>query len=266
MLTPAAFRRVQSSWRHVAPHAAAFSSNSAPAATSNDAYEKMVQELEAEKSPVQRHVEYLDKISPYAIYASAAPPVVHKTPDNPVEVAALDSSLRIDTLMPDGSKRLLHIRQDQYKPGQNTMEVERTWIISFTDDSTYATRSWKNPLMGWISGNDTMSNSSLQLRFRSASEAVQFAKARGWQFVVEAPLFRPGRLDGAQYQDNFLPKTVASDIKRLKTQCKHWERELSGSSHYTRPLKYHGDGEVPQYGPNGNAPVAPHVPGSYKMR
>jgi hypothetical protein len=77
---------------------------------------------------------------------------------------------------------------------------------------------------------------------------------------------RASRIDGAQYQDNFLPIHIAKDVKRLKTQCKQWERPLSGASHYTRPLKYHGDGEVSQFGPNGNTPVAPHVTGSYKMR
>jgi hypothetical protein len=265
MLTPAAFRRVQTSWRHVAPRAALFSSNSTPAA-SKPSLDKMKEELEARKSPVQRRIEYLDKINPHAVYASAAPPTVYKKPDNPAELAALNPSTRIDYIMPDGSKRLLHIRQDQYKVGQNSMEIERSWTISFTDDPAYANRTWKNPLMGWISGNDTLTTNSLQLRFPNATQAVKFAQENGWNFIVEPPILRNYRTDNAEYQDNFLPKSIVSDVKRRKTQCNHWERELAGSSHYMRPLKYHGDGEVAQYGPNRNAPVAPHVPGSYKIR
>ena len=120
-------------------------------------------------------------------------------------------------------------------------------------------------LENWQNGISE-SNINIQFDFDSASEAVYFAKKRGWQFIVEKPILRNGRSDGAQYSDNFLPQIIVSDVKRNKTQCKHWERNKAGASHYQRPLKYHGDGEVPQHGPNGTQAVDKHVDGYYKMR
>jgi len=102
--------------------------------------------------------------------------------------------------------------------------------------------------------------------FRNAKEAVYFAKKRGWVYEVDRPIFRQMRHDGAQYQDNFLPQRVAALVRRDGTKCDHWHRPAAGASHYTRPLKYHGDGIVAQYGPNPDAEVAPHVEGKYKTR
>ena len=36
-------------------------------------------------------------------------------------------------------------------------------------------------------------------------QAVDFAKHRGWKYVVEAPQFRKVRSDGATYQVNLFP-------------------------------------------------------------
>lgn len=121
--------------------------------------------------------------------------------------------------------------------------------------------------MGWTSSSDPMANNMrLQIPFRNASDAVYFAKKRGWDYVVDKPIVRLGRDDDAQYQDCFLSQAVAARIRREKKNCDQWFREESGTSHYKRPLKYHGDGEVRQHGPNYTQEVAPHVPGYYKMR
>lgn len=139
-------------------------------------------------------------------------------------------------------------------------------MISFSDRGEYA-ENWTNPLMGWVSGAEPMSsNMELQMAFENAQDAVYFAKKRGWKFVVEEPILRYGRSDDAQYQDNFLPQAVAGQIRRERTKCDHWHRPKAGASHYMRPLKYHGDGTVTQYGPNGDAKTAPDVEGKYKLR
>ncbi len=72
--------------------------------------------------------------------------------------------------------------------------------------------------------------------------------------------------DDAQYQDNFLPQAVAAQVKKEGASCDHWKRDLAGTSHYFRPLKYHGDGEVRQHGPNVAEETLPHVEGYYKLR
>lgn len=209
----------------------------------------------------------MTKADPWMVYGSVEDDPDPVLPENVAEISALDPAQRVDSVMPTGEKRIVHIKQDEWKPGQNPMGCEKRWMISFLEEGTTATSNWDNPLMGWVSGSDTMaSNMQLQMDFDSASEAVYFAKKRGWDFMVEEPIFRKGRNDDAQYQDNFLPQRIATKVRMDKTQCNHWERYAAGTSHYDRPLKYHGDGEVDQYGPNGSQERAPHVSGYYKMR
>lgn len=242
--------------------------SSSPPSSSSDLTpaEQLIKDLQEDddRSPTQLKMEAMTKADPWMVFGTMEEDAPPKLPDNPAELGAIDLAQRVDAVMPDGSTRMVHIRQDQWKPGQSPTTAENTWLISFLDE---AAPNWINPLMGWVSGSDPMaSNIQDTLKFQTASQAVYFAKKRGWQFIVHRPILRPPRSDGAQYQDNFLPQVVASDVQRNKTQCKHWERSLAGASHYQRPLKYHGDGTVPQFGPNGNAPVAKHVPGFYAMR
>lgn len=171
-----------------------------------------------------------------------------------------------DPLTLTGEKRTVHITQQIAKTCQAPTGNEQTWLISFSDEGE-SSQCWDNSLMGWTSSSDTMANNMrLQMGFRNAADAVYFAKKRGWEYVVDRPVYRKGRSDDAQYQDNFLPQAVTSRIRREKKKCDQWSRSEACTSHYTRPLKYHGDGEVPQFGPNGEAVVAPHVQGMYKTR
>merc|ERR1712071_381972 len=156
--------------------------------------------------------------------------------------------------------------QNQKNPQQSPSTRETNWIISFQDDGALA-NTWDNPLMGWVSGNDAMaSTNNMQMKFKSAKEAVYFAKKRGWKYDVEKPIMRMMRSDRASYQDNFLPQDIAYKVSNEKTKCDHWSRDAAGASHYFRPLKYHGDGLVPQHGPNGEDPVAPDAESYYKTR
>eukprot|EP00592_Proboscia_alata_P019480 CAMPEP_0194412508 /NCGR_PEP_ID=MMETSP0176-20130528/10992_1 /TAXON_ID=216777 /ORGANISM="Proboscia alata, Strain PI-D3" /LENGTH=108 /DNA_ID=CAMNT_0039215311 /DNA_START=8 /DNA_END=334 /DNA_ORIENTATION=- len=107
---------------------------------------------------------------------------------------------------------------------------------------------------------------TIQMKFDNALQAVNFAKQRGWKYVVDAPKFRQARSDGATYQDNFLPKLVAEKIVRQGMKCDHFYREKAGASHYFRPLKFHGDGVVRQHGPTREDKIAPDTEGKYKQR
>ena len=99
--------------------------------------------------------------------------------------------------------------------------------------------------MGWTSNADPY-QCAPPLTFENAADAVYFAKKRGWNFVVKEPITRYMRNDDCQYQDNFLPQAVAAKVKKEGTSCDHWSRSSAGTSHYFRPLKYHGDGTVVQ--------------------
>lgn len=223
--------------------------------------------LEAEKSSVQRYVEKSRSLDPTMVWGTTVAPPDPELPADPSEVAALDPAhMDQDPLTLSGAKRTVHIRQQHSKTVQAPTNVEKTWIISFADEGE-SSQCWDNSLMGWTSSADPMANNiRLQMGFKNAQDAVYFAKKRGWDFVVEEPIVRKGRSDDAQYQDNFLSQAVAARVRREKKKCDEWFRSEACTSHYTRPLKYHGDGEVIQHGPNGDAAVAPHVQGIYKMR
>lgn len=217
-------------------------------------------------SPAELKAAEMKQVDKFMIFGETTDFPAPILPDNPAEVSALDPAQGRHSVQPDGQKRLVHIRQGFSSPMQSPNNPENHWVISFQDEGEVA-EAWINPLMGWVSGADSMATTMhSQMQFRTASEAVYFCKKRGWSFLVAEPIFRANRTDGAQYQDNFLPQRTSSLVQREGKSNKEWERPLSCTSHYMRPLKYHGDGEVPQFGTNPDEPIAKHVPGIYKMR
>mmetsp|Transcript_18049 Transcript_18049/g.41277 ORF Transcript_18049/g.41277 Transcript_18049/m.41277 type:complete len:262 (-) Transcript_18049:282-1067(-) len=185
-------------------------------------------------------------------------------PENKAEVAALDASYKTSVKMPDGRERMVVIKQLRARPNQNPLNPEKYWKISFDDDGAVGER-WKNTLMNWNSTADTY-GCDPPLFFKNAEDAVFFAEKRGWKYLVNEPVVRKLRSDDAQYQDNFLPQAVAGKVKREGTQCDHWKRKAAGSSHYFRPLKFHGDGVVRQHGPNMHQETDPHAESYPKIR
>lgn len=203
----------------------------------------------------------------HMVYGSTAPTPDPVLPANPDEISALDPAMETQDMQNTyKSKRVVHIKQEDKNVSQSPSTKERHWVIAFGDNGATA-ETWSNSLMGWVSGSDSMaSNMGMQMKFKSAKEAVYFAKKRGWKYDVEKPIMRMMRSDRASYQDNFLPQDVAYKVSNEKTKCDHWSRDAAGASHYFRPLKYHGDGLVPQHGPNGEDPVAPDAESYYKTR
>lgn len=216
-------------------------------------------------NPVAERREEMTKYNKNMVWGTAGEhlpaPVL---PEDPSEVAFLDPISKDHRTMMDGNKRTVVIRQQKKSMRQAPLNPESSWRIFFYEDGM-TSEKWSNSLMGWTSNADPYQMNP-PMTFENAAEAVYFAQKRGWNYVVKQPIMRYMRRDDAQYQDNFLSPAVASRVQREGTSCDEWSRESAGTSHYFRPLKYHGDGEVPQYGPTGDAKVAPHVEGYYKMR
>lgn len=185
-------------------------------------------------------------------------------PEKPEEISLLDPADMGHRYHPDGTERVVVIRQQKKSIRQAPLNPEMSWKIYFNEDGTVSEK-WENSLMGWSSNADPYQVDP-PLTFDTASDAVYFAKKRGWKYVVQHPILRFARRDGAQYQDNFLPQAIAAKVKLEGTSCDHWHRKEACASHYFRPLKYHGEGPVSQFGPNADAPTAPHKKGIYKMR
>lgn len=222
-------------------------------------------EEESGLSPITEKRQSMSKFDRHMVWGTAGDhmpaPIL---PDDPKEIAALDpADLRFRTQM-NGETRTVVIRQQQKSSRQAPLNPEAVWRIYFYEDGM-ASERWTNSLMGWTSNADPYQFNP-PITFENAQEAVYFAKKRGWKYVVKQPILRHMRRDDAQYQDNFLPPAVMSRIQKEGVSCDQWKRSSSGASHYFRPLKYHGDGVVPQHGPTGKAPTAPHVEGYYKLR
>lgn len=248
-----------SSWRAAAVAVAPMSTKSVQAA-------KPEEEDEDALPAVTQMRQNLRKSNPHQIIGPTGEswmpaPIL---PEDPKEIAALDpADERFRTKM-DGSTRTVVIRQGKKSSRQAPLNPESTWQIYFYEDGMIA-QKWVNPLMGWQSNSDPYALAP-PLTFSNAADAVYFAKKRGWNYVVKKPITRVLRDDDAQYQDNFLPQAVATQVQMEGTTCDYWKRSSAGTSHYFRPLKYHGDGTVPQHGPNATEQTLPHVEGYYKMR
>lgn len=217
------------------------------------------------KNSVQRYAEDLTELDPNVVWGVTkhTPAVL---PEDPSEIATLDTAQNADILRDASGKRKVLIRQMNSHISQQMKTQEETWIISYMDDgATGAT--WQNPLMGWVSSGDPLSaTQGLQVTFKTAKEAMYFAKKKGYDYEVAKPIVRHRRSDDAQYQDNFLPQNIAKQVARDGTKCNHWKRPKSMASHYFRPLKFHGEGPCNQYGPNPNQETEPDVTPVSKMR
>lgn len=214
-------------------------------------------------SSLQQYVETTRALDPSQIWGTTIAPPDPDLPVNTSEVNLVDPSHSNQVLpsLDTGENRIVHIRQEQASVSQSPLRGEKKWIISLQDEGE-TSQCWGNPLMGWVSSSDSCaSNLSSQMRFKNASDAVYFAKKRGWEYIVEEPMIRKVRDDNAAYQDNFLPQDIAVKVRRENIKCGHWHRELAGTSHYFRPLTYHGIGTVNQHGPDSEQDIVPHVQG-----
>lgn len=88
-----------------------------------------------------------------------------------------------------------------YKPARNAMQSgeARThqWVLDFAP----LDRRRIDPLMGWTSSADTQSQ--VRLRFRTAEEALDYARANGIDAVVREPQPRQPNIRPRGYGENF---------------------------------------------------------------
>jgi len=88
-----------------------------------------------------------------------------------------------------------------YKPSKSVMQSGRrnskNWLLKFDTLSTDI-----NPLMGWESSRDTMSE--VQLEFSTKDEAINYAKKNNIEYNLIEPQKR--KIIKKSYADNFLKK------------------------------------------------------------
>ncbi|CAM9476020.1 unnamed protein product, partial [Laminaria digitata] len=169
-----------------------------------------------------------------------SPPIYSKPlepfAENPEEALALDP------LPPSVAGRKVIISQKS-KPATTTGDSGGLykWNLTFKQQER-----WSNPLMGWTSTADPMSN--MNISFSTPDQAVRFCKKRGWKYEVKAPAKREAVFGKFAYSHNFLPHMVEHDLKVNGTKTEHFAFPTSGASHYDRPLNFVGTAPVRQHG------------------
>lgn len=108
-------------------------------------------------SPVEVKAGEMKKVDPYMVFGDTEDLPAPVLPDNPAEISALDPAQKRHYNLPDGTERLVHIRQGFSSPMQSPRNKENYWVVSFQDEGETG-NTWTNPLMGWVSGmsNDTL--------------------------------------------------------------------------------------------------------------
>ena len=86
-----------------------------------------------------------------------------------------------------------------YRPSKNVMQSGRAnasdWVIEYKTNTILEVE----PVMGWTSSNDTLSQ--VRLKFSSCEMAVSFANKNNWNYILIAENER--RIKPRNYSDNF---------------------------------------------------------------
>ena len=86
-----------------------------------------------------------------------------------------------------------------YKPTKTVMQSgernTKKWLLEFDTLNTGV-----NPLMGWVSSKDTMSE--VKLKFSTREQAISYAKKNNINYYVIEP--QKERIIKKSYSDNFL--------------------------------------------------------------
>ena len=88
-----------------------------------------------------------------------------------------------------------------FKPAKSAMSSgqakTREWVLEYVNDTAREV----DPLMGWTSSNDTLSQ--IRMRFATKEAALEYAKDNGIDAVVVEPKPRKPNIRAGGYGENF---------------------------------------------------------------
>lgn len=91
----------------------------------------------------------------------------------------------------------VRILQPAKSAAQSGRARSRIWIIQPLLPTVRA----PDPLMGWVSSGDSLSELGGKLQFANLDDAKAFAASQGWEYEIEAPAERV--IKPRNYLDNF---------------------------------------------------------------
>ena len=161
-------------------------------------------------------------------------------PKNITEMAATFSGMPAEH-----ANRTVIIAPRQHKTVQSAEKLSHIWMITWEDRER-----WMNPLMGWTSSADPMSN--VRLSFDSKEEAIAFAERNGWKYKLRPPTQMQSfeNFGKIKYAQVFLANKISEAMKETggKIGKEIFAYPGYGQGNFFKPLKYHGDEVVEQYG------------------
>jgi len=84
---------------------------------------------------------------------------------------------------------------------QNATQNMIGWRLQWEDAQT---KRWSNPLMGWTSTSDPLSNTHMTMSFSRAEDAMRFCEQNGWKYeVVQAKPNKEIHSSPKKYAENF---------------------------------------------------------------
>jgi len=110
--------------------------------------------------------------------------VIGKTADTSVQsYIEVDSKVDLSSVtgIPEEhvQTRLVKISKSTKNVMQSGTENIQNWVMEFDNR-----QRWENPLMGWTSTGDPLSN--MKIEFPDKAEAINFCEKNGWKWFLEA--------------------------------------------------------------------------------
>ena len=209
--------------------------------------ELSVEELKEATSKVERHKKHVQKSAlPTTMTNLTGPGVELHVPEDLTEIAAL-------TGMPkEHQNRTVMIAPRPLKTLQSGDAQSYQWQLTWKNSNR-----WNNPLMGWASSADPMSQ--VKLNFDSEEDAIAYAKRNGWKFEVRqrhADANENIEVGTMTYSHNFLTARTTMALKEARDAGKkslEYARAGENASNWFPPLNFDGTGDARQHGPRGKA-------------
>jgi hypothetical protein len=88
-----------------------------------------------------------------------------------------------------------------YQPAKTAMQSGRAATKEWLIEPELTSSRVPEPLMGWVSANDTLIELNGKLQFANVEEAQAFAEKQGWDYAIAYPKKR--RVVPRNYLDNF---------------------------------------------------------------
>jgi len=171
-------------------------------------------------------------------HLAVIPDLPDTLPANRQEVASLDHTPESVT-----SREVIIMQKAQNAMTSGSGKTF-AWVLFFPNLAR-----WTNQLTGWTSSADPMT--TVELSFDSKEDAIAFAEKKGFSYRVKDKKKNRDRKIGTNYYaHNFLPAAVEAKLRSEGKNTQHFANPKGAMSNYFRPLKFHGDGQVRQHGPN----------------